>query len=155
MSKASTSSVALAASERSGEAANATGAPAPDPEVTVRPIRRRFTAEYKCSVLDQAEAAQQVGAVGALLRREGLYSSLLSTWRRQRKQGEFDALTPKKRGPKVVVSPLLLENRKLVASNARLSKKLKNAELIIEVQKKVAALLGNPIPNIQIGEENS
>jgi hypothetical protein len=92
MSKASTSSVALAASERSGEAANATGAPAPDPEVTARPIRRRFTAEYKCSVLDQAEAAQQVGAVGALLRREGLYSSLLSTWRRQRKQGEFDAL---------------------------------------------------------------
>ena len=74
--------------------------------------------------------------------------------RRQRKQGEFDALTPKKRGPKVVVSPLLLENRKLVASNARLSKKLKNAELIIEVQKKVAALLGNPIPNIQIDEEN-
>jgi len=55
----------------------------------------------------------------------------------------------------VVVSPLLLENRKLVASNARLSKKLKNAELIIEVQKKVAALLGNPIPSIQIGEENS
>jgi len=84
MSKASTSSVALAASERSGEAANATGAPAPDPEVTARSIRRRFTAEYKCSVLDQAEAAQQVGAVGALLRREGLYSSLLSTWRRQR-----------------------------------------------------------------------
>ena len=76
MSKASTSSVALAASERSGEAANATGAPAPDPEVTVRPIRRRFTAEYKCSVLDQAEAAQQVGAVGALLRREGLQFSL-------------------------------------------------------------------------------
>ena len=153
------SSAALAASERSGAAANAAGipaprTPAPDSEVAARPIRRRFTAEYKCSVLDQAEAAQQVGAVGALLRREGLYSSLLSTWRRQRKQGEFDALTPKKRGPKVVVSPLLLENRKLVAANDRLSKKLKNAELIIEVQKKVAALLGNPIPSIQIGEEN-
>src|SRR5450759_4758079 len=154
MSKASTSSVALAASERSGEAANATGAPAPDPEVTARPIRRRFTAEYKCSVLDQAEAAQQVGAVGALLRREGLYSSHLGTWRRQRKQGELDALTPKKRGPKVVVSPLVKQNREQQAVIARLTKKLKNAELIIEVQKKVAVLLGNLIPDIQIDEEN-
>ena len=120
----------------------------------VRPRRRRFTAEYKRSILDQAEAAYDSGVVGALLRREGLYSSHLTTWRRQRKQGEFDALTPKKRGPKVVVSPLVKENRELQAANARLTKKLKNAELIIEVQKKVAALLGNPIPNIQIDEEN-
>jgi hypothetical protein len=82
MSKTSISSAALEASERNGEAANAAGTPAPDPEVTARPIRHRFTAEYKGSVLDQAEAAQQVGAVGALLRREGLSSSLLSTWRR-------------------------------------------------------------------------
>jgi hypothetical protein len=89
-----------------------------------------------------------------LLRREGLYYSHLATWRRQRKQGELDALTPKKRGPKTVVSPLVKENRELLAANARLTKKLKNAELIIEVQKKVAALLGNPIPNIQIDEEN-
>jgi regulator of replication initiation timing len=92
--------------------------------------------------------------VGALLRREGLYCSHLATWREQRKQGEFDALTAKKRGPKVFVSPLMKENRALQAANARLTKKLKNAELIIEVQKKVAALLGNPIPNIQIDEEN-
>ena len=93
--------------------------------------------------------------VGALLRREGLYSSHLTTWRRQRKQGVFDALTPKKRGPKVVVSPPVKENRELQAANARLTKKLQHAELIIAVQKKVAALLGNPIPNIQIDEENS
>jgi len=73
--------------------------------VIARP-RRRFTAEYKRSILGQADAAEDVGAVGVLLRREGLYSSHLTTWRRQRKQGEFDALTPKKRGPKVVVSPL-------------------------------------------------
>ena len=92
--------------------------------------------------------------MGALLRREGLYSSHLATWRRQRKQGELDALAPKKRGPKVVVSPLVKQNRDLLAAIARLTKKLKNAELIIEVQKKVAALLGNPIPNIQIDEEN-
>jgi transposase-like protein len=92
--------------------------------------------------------------VGALLRREGLYASHLTTWRRQRKQGEIDALTAKKRGPKVVVSPLVKQNRELQATNDRLTRKLKNAELIIEVQKKVAALLGNPIPNIQIDEVN-
>ena len=161
MSKTSTSSAALAASERSGEAANAAGAapPAPRPsvpdsEVIARPRRRSFTAEYRRSILEQADAAHDAGAVGLLLRREGLYSSHLATWRRQRKQGGIDALTPKKRGPKVVVSPLVKENRELLAANARLTKKLKNAELIIEVQKKVAALLGNPIPNIQIDEEN-
>ena len=160
-SKISTSSAALAASERSGEAANAAGAapPAPRPsvpdsEVIARPRRRSFTAEYRRSILEQADAAHDAGAVGLLLRREGLYSSHLATWRRQRKQGGIDALTPKKRGPKVVVSPLVKENRELLAANARLTKKLKNAELIIEVQKKVAALLGNPIPNIQIDEEN-
>jgi transposase-like protein len=122
--------------------------------VVARPRRRSFTAEYRRSILDQADAAHDAGAVGLLLRREGLYSSHLATWRRQRKQGGIDALTPKKRGPKVVVSPLVKENRELVAANARLTKKLKNAELIIEVQKKVAALLGNPIPNIQIDEES-
>ena len=114
----------------------------------------RITAEYKRSILDQAGAAQDSGAIGALLRREGLYSSHLTTWRRQREQGEIAALTAQKRGPKVVVSPLVKKNRELLADNARLTKKLKNAALIIAVQKKVAALLGNPIPNIQIDEEN-
>ena len=70
------------------------------------------------------------------MRREGLYSSHLATWRQQRKQGELDALTAKKRGPKLVVSPLVKENRALQAANARLTKKLKNAELIIEVDRK-------------------
>src|ERR1017187_181188 len=135
-SKTSTSSAALAASERSGEAANAAGAelPAsrplvPDSEVIARPHRRRFSAEYKLSIIDQADSTQGAGAVGALLRREGLYFSHLATWRQQRKQGEFDALTAKKRGPKVVVSPLVKENRELQAANARLTKKLKNAAL--------------------------
>jgi transposase-like protein len=161
MIKTSSSSAALAASERSGEAANAAGAPAPGPrppvpdsEVIARPRRRSFPAEYKRSILDQADAAEDSGTVGLLLRREGLYSSHLTTWKRQRRQGSIDALTPKKRGPKVVVNPLVKENRELQAANVRLTKKLKNAELIIEVQKKVAALLGNPIPNIQINEEN-
>jgi transposase-like protein len=110
--------------------------------VIARPRRRSFTAEYKRSILDQADAAQDAGAVGLLLRREGLYSSHLTTWKRQRKQGSIDALTPKKRGPKVVVSPLVKENRELQAANLRLTKKLKNAELIIEVQKKVAGAPG-------------
>jgi transposase-like protein len=129
--------------------------PVPDSEVIARPRRRSFTAEYKRSILDQAEAAQDSGTIGALLRREGLYSSHLTTWKRQRQKGEIDALTPQKRGPKVVLSPLVKQNRQLQSANARLTKKLQNAELIIEVQKKVAALLGNPIPNIQIDEENS
>ena len=161
MNKTSSSFAALAASERSGEAANAASAaptpsrmPVPDSEVVARPRHRRFTAEYKRSILDQADAAQDSRTIGTLLRREGLYASHLTTWRRQRKQGEIDALTAKKRGPKVVVSPLVKQNREQEAVIARLTRKLKNAELIIEVQKKVAALLGNPIPNIQIDEEN-
>ena len=77
--------------------------PVPDSEVIARPRRRSFTAEYKRSILDQAEAAQDSGTIGALLRREGLYSSHLTTWKRQRQKGEIDALTPQKRGPKVVL----------------------------------------------------
>jgi transposase len=150
MGKTSTSSAANAA----GAELPAPRPLVPDSEVVAGPHRRRFSAEYKLSIIDQADSAQGAGAVGALLRREGLYSSHLATWRQQRKQGEFDALTAKKRGPKLVVSPLVKENRALQAANARLTKKLKNAELIIEVQKKVAALLGNPIPNIQIDEES-
>ncbi len=150
-SKTSTSSAANAA----GAASTACRPPVPDSEVIARPRRRSFTAEYKRSILDQADAAQDSGTIGALLRREGLYSSHLTTWKRQRQKGEIDALTPQKRGPKVVVSPLVKQNRQLQAANARLTKKLQHAELIIAVQKKVAALLGNPIPNIQIDEENS
>jgi hypothetical protein len=90
-----------------------------------RPRRRYFTGEYKRSILDQADAARDAGAVSVLLRREGLYSSHLTTWKRQRKQGAIDALTPKKRGPKVVVSPLVKENRELQA--ARLWRRLQRA----------------------------
>src|ERR1700674_2574615 len=129
----------LAASQRSGEAANSAGGPTtgthqplPNSEVTARPQRRRFTAEYKRSIVEQADASQDAGAIGALLRREGLYSSHLANWRRQCQRGELEALAPKRRGPKVAVSPLVVENRKLLASNARLTKRLQNAELIIE-----------------------
>jgi transposase-like protein len=143
--------------DRSGGAANSSSAsaPAPDPEVPATAKRRRFTAEYKRSILDQAEACRGEGAIGALLRREGLYSSHLTTWRRQRQQGELEGLTPKKRGRKPTTDPLAEENRRLRAENARLARQLQRAETIIDVQKKVSTLLGITLPETPSDEENS
>jgi transposase-like protein len=120
--------------------------PRPDPEVVAKPRRRTFTAEYKRRILNEADAARFSGTIGALLRREGLYSSHLVTWRRERDAGILDALTPHKRGPKSKRHPLEEENQKLRRQNERLSEQLRKAEIIIDVQKKVAALLGRPIP---------
>lgn len=114
----------------------------PDPEVAEKAVRRKFTAEYKRSILEQADAGRGEGAIGALLRREGLYSSHLSTWRRQRKEGTLQALSAKKRGRKPNFHPLAPENARLRAENARLLRRLEQAETIIEVQKKVSTLLG-------------
>jgi transposase len=111
----------------------------PDPEVAEKALRRKFTAEYKRSILEQADAGRGEGAIGALLRREGLYSSHLSTWRRQREEGTLQALSAKKRGRKSNFNP---ENARLRAENARLLRRLEQAETIIEVQKKVSTLLG-------------
>ena len=143
---------------RSEGAANSGGAalaPVPDPEVPAKPKRRQFTAEYKRSIVEQAEACRDEGAIGALLRREGLYSSHLTTWRHQREQGELQALTPKKRGRKPTANPLAQENQRLHAEVTRLSRRLQQAELIIDVQKKVSALLGISLPEVKSGEENS
>jgi transposase len=114
----------------------------PDPEVVVKAQRRRFTAEYKQRILQEADACTQYGEVGALLRREGLYSSHLSTWRRQRQQGELPGLTPAKRGRKA--DPHAAEIARLQRETARLKTQLARAELIIDVQKKVSQLLGLP-----------
>lgn len=115
----------------------------PDPEVTDKAVRRRFTAKYKLSILQQADSSSEAGGNGALLRREGLYSSNLNTWRRQRDEGSLAALTPKQRGRKAApADPVALENEQLRKDNARLAKRLKQAELIIDVQKKVSQLLG-------------
>jgi transposase-like protein len=104
--------------------------------------------EYKLRVLQKAEEAAAIpGGVGALLRREGLYSSLLAYWRRERAQGMREALTPQRRGPKSQRHPLEEENRKLQRQNARLTEDLRKAHIIIDVQKKVAALLGHPTPD--------
>jgi transposase len=112
----------------------------PDPEVVPKAQRRKFSAEYKLRILAEADAATQPGAIGALLRQEGLYSSLLDKWRNQRRQGSLQALAPQKRGPKV--DPLAAENERLGRENARLQKRLQQAETIIDVQKKLSLLLG-------------
>lgn len=135
--------------------AAATSASRPDPEVVAKAKRRTFTAEYKQRIPQEADrAAATPGGVGGLLRREGLCSSHLVTWRRERRQGIREALTPRKRGPKSQRNPLEEENQKLRRQNARLTGELRKANLIIEVQKKVAALLGNPIPDVDSEEKS-
>jgi transposase len=127
----------------------------PDPEVVARPQRRTYTAEYKVRILREVEvAAATRGGVGALLRREGLYSSLLVDWRRERAQGIREALTPQKRGPKSKRHPRADEMEKLQRKNARLNQELRKAHIIIDVQKKVAALLGHPLPNEDLEKES-
>jgi len=118
----------------------------PDPEVTEKPQRRRFTAEHKVRILREADACAEPGAIGALLRREGLYSSHLTEWRRQREQGAVAGLAPKKRGRRgAPPHPLARRVSELERENTRLQRRLQQAEAIIEVQKKVSELLGIPL----------
>ena len=116
----------------------------PDPEVlprTAKAKRRTFTAAYKLWVLEEAEKCrEQPGGIGRLLRREGLYSSHLTTWRRQQEAGQLMGLAPQKRGPKS--NPEAEEVRRLRRQNARLTRQLEKAELIIEAQKKLSEILG-------------
>jgi transposase len=131
--------------EQSVAGPTAIGADRPNPEVLARPKRRIFTGEYKQRVLAEADKAKESGGIGALLRREGLYSSHLTTWRHERAAGILHALTPQKRGPKSRRSPLDEENQKLRRENEHLTEELRKAEIVIDVQKKVAALLGRPL----------
>lgn len=112
-------------------------------EVVPRAKRRRFTAAEKLRVLRLADECKQSGEVGALLRREGLYSSHLMTWRLARAAGELDALTPKKRGPKTrEANPLEKEVAALRAALAKSEARAKRAEALVELQKKISELLG-------------
>ena len=135
----------LGAEERSDEApsAGASRPPArPDPEVLAKPKRRRFTAQYRLRILEEADRCTQSGEVGRLLRREGLYSSHLANWRKARRDGALRGLSSKTRGAKAKASnPLEPKVRELEAKVARLQKKLHKAHTILEVQKKVAGLL--------------
>jgi transposase len=119
--------------------------PRPNPEVVADARRRSFTGEYKQRILAELDSATQPGAVGALLRREGLYSSHLSTWRRERQAGILKGLTPLKRGPKSKRNPQEEEMQKLRRENQRLIEELRKAAIVIDVQKKVGALLGWPL----------
>ena len=118
----------------------------PDPEVVVDAKRRTFTAEYKQRVLAAADGAAAHGGIGALLRREGLYSSHLVTWRRERQAGILKGLTPRTRGPKATRSPQDEEIRQLREANQRLTEELRKAAIVIDVQKKLAALLDERTP---------
>lgn len=112
----------------------------PEPAVTGKATRRRFSVEYKLRILAEAEASTERGQIGAMLRREGLYASTLDKWRQQRARG---ALGPQKRGPKV--DEQATELRRLQRENERLQQRLRRAENIIEIQKKLAVLLGTEL----------
>lgn len=117
-----------------------------NPEVFEKPRKRRFTAEYKLKILGEADACQDDGEIGTVLRREGLYSSYLTAWRRQREEGTLGALGPKKRGRKSKRrDPLAAEVQKLKKENQKLKKRLMQTETIIEVQKKMSEALGIPL----------
>lgn len=124
----------------SGEAARRR---VPSAGVPEKPKRRSFTAAYKVRIVEEAEACTQPGEIGALLRREGLYSSHLVDWRREYRAGAAERLAQRHRGPKGQ-SPLLRQKEELEQQVARLQERLRQAELIIGVQKKVSELLGLP-----------
>src|SRR3984957_16171379 len=118
----------------------------PSPELSDRPRRRTFTAQDKLRILAETDRAVATGGIGAILRREGIYSSALTDWRRQRDAGAFGALAPAKRGPKTAeANPLTAEVALLQRDNARLTLRLARAEAVIGIQKKVAELRGLPL----------
>ena len=112
----------------------------PNTEVVEKAKRKRFTAAEKIRILREVEACRGTGEMGALLRREGIYSSYLTTWRKQRESQELEGLAPQKRGPKP--NPEAIELAKLRREHARLQERMRQAELIIDVQKKVARMFG-------------
>ena len=126
-----------------------------DPEVLAKPPRRRFTPAYKARIVEEAQRCTEPGQIGALLRREGLYSSALTQWRRQYQAGALQALKDDKRGRRRTRDARDQELERLHRENERLNKKLRQAELIIEIQKKVAAMLGNPIETLPHSEDIS
>ena len=119
----------------------------PDPEVSAKAQRRKFTAEDKKRILEEVDRAAGHGGIGVVLRREGIYSSTLHAWRKDRDAAVHKAFS-QKRGPQTRRNPLAGENEKLRRQNQRLQEELEKAHIVIDVQKKVAKLLGRPIPEI-------
>lgn len=127
----------------------------PSPEVVERPRRRRYTAEYKRRILEEVDAAAGYGAIGAILRREGLYASTIASWRRQRERGLNEALQSKKRGPKSTRShPLQKRLDELERENRRLQKRLKHAEILLDIQKKISEITGIPLKGLENGDDD-
>jgi transposase-like protein len=120
-------------------------ASSPDPEVSAKAQRRKFGAEDKKRILEETDRSVEHGGVGAILRREGIYSSTLHGWRKERDAAVHKAFS-QKRGPQAQRNPLASENEKLRRQNQRLQEELEKAHIVIDVQKKVAKLLGRPIP---------
>ena len=118
----------------------------PSVEILEKPTRRSFPGPYKLAILAEADSCTEPGALGELLRREGLYSSHLTCWRKQRESGILAGLTPKRRGRKAKAKdPVADENQRLKRENERLKEQLRQAELIIDVQKKVSEMLSIPL----------
>ncbi len=125
-------------------------------EVVAKAKRRRFTAEYKRKVLQEADACTEPGSIGALLRREGLYSSHLVEWRKLRERAELAGLEPKQRGPRrKEPNPLAKELAAKERENARLKAENAKLQLICDVQKKVSQLLGVTLPTIPADDEST
>ena len=142
-----TTTAAAAGAGGSGPRAGVNGQERPDPAVPEKPVRRRFNAEYKARILREADQLTEPGQLGALLRREGLYSSHLSMWRKQRDEAALAGLVPKRRGRKPDPNAeLMSENQRLVRENAKLMRKLRRAEAILDVQKKLSEILGIELP---------
>ena len=130
----------------------AAAGPAPDPAVEAHPKRRRFGAEYKLRILREADACKQPGEIGALLRREGLFSSHLVTWRRERDRVARSGMSARKRGPKArVVDPKI---KQLERENAKLRRRLERVELMLEIQKKASEMLGIPLKNLDLDDND-
>ena len=142
---------ALGVEERSDETPRAEdpqARSAPDPEVVAKPTRRQFTAEYRLRIVEQADRCTRPGEVGRMLRREGLYTSHLSAWRKARRSGSLQGLTGKKRGTKPAEhNSLSPKVRQLEAKVARLEKELATAHTILDVQSKISGLLGLNLNN--------
>lgn len=125
-----------------------------DPEVPAKAQRRKFGVEDKKRILDEVDRAAGHGGIGAVLRREGIYSSTLHGWRKERDAAVHQAFS-QKRGPRTQRNPLTGENEKLRRQNQRLQEELEKAHIIINVQKKVAKLLGYPLAEVPNGERSS
>ncbi len=120
-----------------------------DVEVLAKATRRQFSAEYKRRILREAAAAREAGEIGALLRREGLYFSYLNTWSHQCERGELAALTPRRRGRKEkAVNPLAKRVAELDSDKRSLERKLQQAELLLDIQKKASQLLQIPLSSL-------